>query len=60
MKQLPESVDRAILEHRTIFAINAIREASGCTVHEAVDVFVQRYEELRRDRPDDFHVSPEE
>lgn len=25
-----------------------------------LDVFAERYEELRRDRPDDFTVSPEE
>ncbi|MFE7973978.1 hypothetical protein [Streptomyces shenzhenensis] len=53
-------MDRDILEHRIIFAIKAIREASGCTLHQALDVFVQRYEELRRDRPDEFQLSREE
>lgn len=56
MEQIPEGVDRDIPEHRIIPALKAIREASGCTLHEALDIFVRRYEELRRDRPDDFHL----
>jgi hypothetical protein len=60
MGQLPESVDQDILESRIIFAIKTIREASGCTLHEALELFAQRYEELRRDRPDDFQLSSEE
>ncbi|MFF4607689.1 hypothetical protein ACFY12_33750 [Streptomyces sp. NPDC001339] len=59
MEQLPENVDLDILENRTILALKAIRESLGCTLHEAVDVYAQRYEELRRDRPDDFHLSRE-
>ncbi|GGV00257.1 hypothetical protein GCM10010502_63380 [Kitasatospora aureofaciens] len=35
-------------------------EASGCTLHEAIDIFGERYEQLRCDRPDDFQVSREE
>lgn len=60
MEQLPESVDRDIVNHRIIFAIKAIREARACTLHEALDIFAERYEELRRDRPDDFTVSRED
>ncbi|MFG2778520.1 hypothetical protein ACGFY7_11840 [Streptomyces prunicolor] len=60
MEQLPESVDRDILEHRTIAAIATIRETLGCTVHQAIDVFAERYEGLRRDRPDDFVLSRDE
>ncbi|MFI0242607.1 hypothetical protein [Streptomyces sp. NPDC016845] len=60
MEQLPESVDRDIFEHRIIFALMTIREALGCTLHQALDVFAQRYEELRRDRPDDFHLDREQ
>ncbi|TXS37187.1 hypothetical protein [Streptomyces sp. OR43] len=60
MTELPASVDRDILDHRTILAIKTIREAMGCTIHEAIDVFAVRYEELRRDRPGDFTVGPEE
>ncbi|MER5402275.1 hypothetical protein [Streptomyces sp. NPDC002599] len=43
-----------------MFALRTIRETLGCTVHEAIDVFAARYEELRRDRPDNFTVGPEE
>ncbi|MDV7219213.1 MULTISPECIES: hypothetical protein [Streptomyces] len=60
MEQLPESVDRDILEHRIIAAIATIRETLGCTIHQAIDVFAERYEGLRRDRPDDFDLSRDE
>ena len=56
MEQLPESVDRDILRHRTVAAIATIRETLGCTLHQATDVLAERYEELRRDRPDDFDL----
>ncbi|MEU8589545.1 hypothetical protein AB0C59_21485 [Streptomyces sp. NPDC048664] len=60
MEQLPESVDRDILNHRIIFAIKAIRETRACTLHEALEVVAERYEELRRDRPDDFALPRED
>ncbi|MFJ3819261.1 hypothetical protein [Streptomyces sp. NPDC090056] len=60
MEDLPESVDRHILDHRIVLALKAIMDASGRTLHEAIDIFGGRYEELRRDRPDDFQVSREE
>ncbi|MGW4562318.1 hypothetical protein ACWEN3_07885 [Streptomyces sp. NPDC004561] len=60
MTALPASVDRDILDHRILFAVRTIRETLGCTIHEAIDVFAVRYEELRRDRPGDFVVGPEE
>lgn len=60
MSGLPESVDHDILEQRIIFALKTIRDALGCSIHEAIDVFGVRYDELRRDRPDDFTVGPDE
>ncbi|WP_369383233.1 hypothetical protein [Streptomyces sp. cg36] len=60
MEPLPAGVDRDILEERIIFALTTIRATQGCTLHQALDVFAQRYEELRRDRPDDFHLSRDE
>jgi hypothetical protein len=57
MDRLPASVDHDILAHRSIAAIATIRETFGCTIHQAVDAYVQRYEELRRDRPGDFRPS---
>ncbi|MCK8436551.1 hypothetical protein G3I77_27075 [Streptomyces sp. D2-8] len=60
MDRLPASVDHDILAHRSIAAIATIHETLGCTVHQAVDAYAQRYEERRRDRPGDFRPSPEE
>ncbi|MFJ3622020.1 hypothetical protein ACIPSH_28280 [Streptomyces iakyrus] len=57
MDQLPASVDHDILAHRSIAAIATIRETFDCTIHQAVDAYAQRYEELRRDRPGDFRPS---
>ncbi|WP_238995388.1 hypothetical protein [Streptomyces cyaneogriseus] len=57
MERLPESVDRDILEQRIIPALMTIRETLGCTLHQAIDAFAQRYEELRQDRPHDFRLS---
>jgi hypothetical protein len=46
VEELPESVDRDILAGRTILAVKAIREAQGCSLHEAVDLYHRRYGEL--------------
>ncbi|MDI3407506.1 hypothetical protein [Streptomyces cavernicola] len=60
MERLPESVDRDILEQRIVPALVTIRGTLGCTLHQAIDAFAQRYEELRQDRPDDFELSRDE
>ncbi|MFG2799794.1 hypothetical protein [Streptomyces pseudovenezuelae] len=60
MEDLSDSVDRHILDHRIVLALKAVREASGCTLQEAIDIFEVRYEALRRDRPEEFHLSREE
>ncbi|MGW5928782.1 hypothetical protein ACWF2L_21410 [Streptomyces anulatus] len=60
MENPPEGVDRHILDHRVVLALKAIMDASGCRLHEAIDIFGVRYEELRRDRQDDFQVSRKE
>ncbi|MDK1344577.1 hypothetical protein QNO09_14900 [Streptomyces sp. 378] len=60
MDQLPASVDHDILAHRSITAIATIRETWGCTVPQALDAYVQRYEELRRDRRGDLKPGSEE
>ncbi|MET7684216.1 hypothetical protein [Streptomyces sp. NPDC005423] len=51
MNDVPEDVDHEILSGRIIHAIKAYRDASGCTIHEAMDVVEERRAELRRDRP---------
>lgn len=60
MTKLPASVDRDILDQRIMFAVRTIRATVGCSLHEAIDVFAARDEELRRTQPDDFTVGPEE
>ncbi|MDT0572404.1 hypothetical protein RM704_33935 [Streptomyces sp. DSM 3412] len=57
MAELPESVDRDILEGRTILAVEAIREAQGCPLREAVDLYHQRYGELHPG-PDSAQEAP--
>jgi hypothetical protein len=37
-----------------------LREEYGHTIHEAIDAFSVRYEELRNSRPDDFTVPCDE
>ncbi|MGW7203035.1 hypothetical protein [Streptomyces sp. NPDC054837] len=46
MAELPESVDRDILDGRAILAVKAIRDAQGCQLREAVDLYHRRYREL--------------
>ena len=57
MAELPESVDRDLLEGRTILAVKAIREAQGCPLREAVDLYHQRYRELHPE-PDPAQEAP--
>ncbi|MFB7026619.1 MULTISPECIES: hypothetical protein [unclassified Streptomyces] len=51
MDTLLENVDREILNGRIIHAIKAYRDASGCTIHQAMDFVRERDAELHRDRP---------
>ncbi|GAA3627016.1 hypothetical protein L7D48_26200 [Streptomyces sp. S1A] len=39
---------------RTIQGVTLIEDDPGCSLHEAFDVFVARYDVPRRERPDDF------
>ncbi|SCF17618.1 hypothetical protein GA0074695_4010 [Micromonospora viridifaciens] len=55
-----QSIDDLIVQRRIISAMQAIREAEGCSLQRAIDVFADRYELLRRTRPDDFKVSRDE
>ncbi|MFF5840031.1 hypothetical protein ACIP25_03705 [Streptomyces massasporeus] len=57
MAELPESVDRDILEGRSILAVKTIREAGGCSLHQAVDFYHQRYGELHP-QPDAARETP--
>ncbi|MET7672695.1 hypothetical protein [Micromonospora luteifusca] len=55
-----QSIDDLIVQRRIILAMQAIRQAEGCSLQRAIDVFAERYELLRRTRPDDFQVSRDE
>ncbi len=56
----PVGVDEDIVAGRIVRALKAIRDARGCSIPQAIDVFADRYELLRRTRPNDFTLSPEE
>ncbi|RFU41670.1 hypothetical protein DZF91_10610 [Actinomadura logoneensis] len=47
-------MDDEILAGRKIAAIQRIREEFGGSLHDALDTLVQRYDQLRRLRPDQF------
>ncbi|MET8203745.1 hypothetical protein [Micromonospora taraxaci] len=55
-----QSIDEHIVQRRIILAMQAIREAEGCSLQPAIDLFAERLEFLRRTRSDDFTVSSEE
>ncbi|MDH6129959.1 hypothetical protein [Kitasatospora sp. GP82] len=57
---LPAGVDDDIVAGRIIHALKTIRDARGYSIPQALDVFADRYELLRRTRPNDFTLSPEE
>ncbi|MEU6704648.1 hypothetical protein [Streptomyces wuyuanensis] len=52
--------DDQILANRIISGLIAIREHLGCSLHESLEVFADRYEVLRAERPDDFVCSRDE
>jgi hypothetical protein len=56
----PSQIDDLILTARILPALQLLREELGCTIHEAIDAFQERYDELRTERPDEFTVSREE
>ncbi len=49
-----EPVDDLILRRRNVQAIKAIRDAHGGSLHEAIELFDQRWAFLQRERPNDF------
>ncbi len=59
MDRWPE-IDEHILEGRITPALTIFREEFGYSLHEAIDAFNVRYEELRNSRPGDFTIPPEE
>jgi hypothetical protein len=54
------TIDELILTERIIAALQAIMAELGCSLHESLNEFQQRYDRLRTERPDDFTLPPEE
>ncbi|MGV9344438.1 hypothetical protein ACWDSD_06420 [Streptomyces spiralis] len=52
--------DGEIIAGRIILGIKALRDHLGCSLHEALDVYTTRYDQLRRERPADFSISHED
>ncbi|MFG1953515.1 hypothetical protein [Micromonospora sp. NPDC048830] len=55
-----QPIDELIVKRRILPAMQAIREAEGCSLQRAIEVFDERCELLRRTRPDAFAVTREE
>ncbi|UPZ29843.1 hypothetical protein MUK60_19795 [Streptomyces sp. LRE541] len=53
-------VDDQILATQIIRGLVTLREHLDCSLHEALDAFIARYEVLRVERPDDFACGHEE
>ncbi len=53
-------IDEHIVQGRILPALMILREEYGHTIHEAIDAFGVRYEELRNSRPGDFTVPREQ
>ncbi|MEU1486900.1 hypothetical protein [Streptomyces sp. NPDC005752] len=47
-------VDDQILSHQILRGIVTLRDHLGCSLHEALDAFVARYEVLRVEQPKAF------
>lgn len=53
-------IDEHILQHRIVQALKALRDEFGCSIHQAIDAFSNRYEQLRETRPREFTVGHED
>lgn len=53
-------IDEHILQHQIIRVLKAPRDEFGYSIHEAIDAFSSRYEQLRETRPHEFTVSRED
>ncbi|MFJ8546939.1 hypothetical protein ACIRFH_34190 [Streptomyces sp. NPDC093586] len=52
--------DDEIIAGRILLGVKALRDHLGCSLHEALDAYSTRYEQLRRERPADFSSSHED
>jgi hypothetical protein len=54
-----QPIDELIMQRRNIVAIKAIRETDACSLQQAIDLFAERAEFLRRTRPSEFADPPD-
>ncbi|MEU8107104.1 hypothetical protein AB0C18_25665 [Nonomuraea muscovyensis] len=59
MEDLWKAIDDHIVNERILPALSIMREEFGDTILEAIDRFAERYESLRKARPDAFVKSRE-
>ncbi|MGI5139176.1 MULTISPECIES: hypothetical protein [unclassified Streptomyces] len=52
--------DDQIFGNQILRGIKILRDHLGCSLHEALNAFVARYEVLRAERPEDFACGHEE
>ncbi|MCX5438562.1 MULTISPECIES: hypothetical protein [unclassified Streptomyces] len=52
--------DDQILGNQIIRGLKILRDHLGCSLHEALDAFVARYDVLREERPEDFTCGHDE
>jgi hypothetical protein len=55
-----DEIDEMIVGRRILAAIRAIRDLSDCSLSRAIELLSDRYEVLRKGRPKDFAVGPDE
>lgn len=47
-------IDEHILQHRIVQALKALRDEFGCSIHQTIDAFSNRYQQLRETRPQEL------
>lgn len=52
-----KEIDALILSRRIVPALRSLREWTGISLGEAIDLHHTRYRQLREERPDDFVCS---
>ncbi|YCK40817.1 hypothetical protein ACNF49_44205 [Actinomadura sp. ATCC 39365] len=60
MSDEPAGLDDLVVQGQTIRGIKLIKDTFECSLHEALDLYVDRYRRLRQTRPDDFTESHHE
>ena len=48
------AIDPLILQRRGVEAIKSIQDEQGCALSDALVLYDERWQQLKRERPDDF------